>query len=379
VVTLTAIPKNGYQFLRWSGNLSGNTNPATITMDENKQVTAVFSGTGSGSGSSGGSSGGYSPPSEFSVVLTGFDSKSSLVTNSSGSVLSAAHLISGDGLASLDIPQGVVLKNSSGSRLKTLTMDILSSTFELPADNTLCACYGLGPEGASFNPPITFNVKFDPSALSAPDNAENLYLAYWDGSQWLKLDSQLDSAGQTVSSQIDHFSQYALFEKLPPAEFVVSNLIFIPAEVDSGMPVVIQAAVSNTGGSRGVYPLILKINGVEEDSWDVALPAGQSENCAFLAVRKDPGEYLVDVNGLTGQFKVLDLKPVVVLSPAPEKTTNSLVNTTPDSLPDSFPSPSPEVTAVDEARSIPLQWIFVAVFLIAVLISVALAIRRKVI
>jgi hypothetical protein len=42
VVTLTPAPNSGYFFGSWSGDLSGNANPATITMDGNKSVTANF-------------------------------------------------------------------------------------------------------------------------------------------------------------------------------------------------------------------------------------------------------------------------------------------------------------------------------------------------
>jgi hypothetical protein len=41
-VTLTATPNSGYTFSSWSGDLTGSTNPAQITMDGNKTVTAVF-------------------------------------------------------------------------------------------------------------------------------------------------------------------------------------------------------------------------------------------------------------------------------------------------------------------------------------------------
>jgi len=43
VVTLTATPAAGWQFDGWSGNLSGTTNPATLTMDGDKSVSASFS------------------------------------------------------------------------------------------------------------------------------------------------------------------------------------------------------------------------------------------------------------------------------------------------------------------------------------------------
>jgi len=42
VVTLTATPNSGYTFTGWSGDHSGTTNPATITMTANKIVTANF-------------------------------------------------------------------------------------------------------------------------------------------------------------------------------------------------------------------------------------------------------------------------------------------------------------------------------------------------
>ncbi|WP_174819951.1 InlB B-repeat-containing protein, partial [Paenibacillus koleovorans] len=42
VVTVTATPNSGYTFTGWGGNLSGTTNPTTITMNGNKSVTASF-------------------------------------------------------------------------------------------------------------------------------------------------------------------------------------------------------------------------------------------------------------------------------------------------------------------------------------------------
>jgi hypothetical protein len=42
VVTLTAIPDTGYQFVEWRGDLLGATNPATLTMNAGKRVQAVF-------------------------------------------------------------------------------------------------------------------------------------------------------------------------------------------------------------------------------------------------------------------------------------------------------------------------------------------------
>jgi hypothetical protein len=42
VVTLTAVPDEGYAFAEWSGDASGSENPGTITIDGDKTVSAVF-------------------------------------------------------------------------------------------------------------------------------------------------------------------------------------------------------------------------------------------------------------------------------------------------------------------------------------------------
>jgi hypothetical protein len=44
VVTATAIPEEGWLFAGWSGDLSGTTNPAEVTMDGDKAITAIFVG-----------------------------------------------------------------------------------------------------------------------------------------------------------------------------------------------------------------------------------------------------------------------------------------------------------------------------------------------
>ena len=41
-VKLTALPASGYQFNSWSGDVTGNSNPITIIMDNDKNITANF-------------------------------------------------------------------------------------------------------------------------------------------------------------------------------------------------------------------------------------------------------------------------------------------------------------------------------------------------
>ncbi len=76
IISLTATPDNGFRFTGWSGNLSGSQNPASITMNSNKTVTANFapityvlttSATAGGSVTAGGT---YSSGSVVSLTAT---------------------------------------------------------------------------------------------------------------------------------------------------------------------------------------------------------------------------------------------------------------------------------------------------------------------
>ena len=76
-ITLTAVPAPGWQFAGWSGDLTGTTNPATITLDRNKSITATFTRifftlttATAGSGSITVNPPGNSQPSGTSIMLT---------------------------------------------------------------------------------------------------------------------------------------------------------------------------------------------------------------------------------------------------------------------------------------------------------------------
>lgn len=57
-VTLTATPDSGWRLSAWSGDLTDSANPATITMNANKSVTATFTETSNNDPTGGGGSGG---------------------------------------------------------------------------------------------------------------------------------------------------------------------------------------------------------------------------------------------------------------------------------------------------------------------------------
>ena len=67
-VTLEAVPDTGYNFVNWSGHLSGSSNPATITMDADKSVTANFAAVTYTITASAGSGGSIDPSGAVTVA-----------------------------------------------------------------------------------------------------------------------------------------------------------------------------------------------------------------------------------------------------------------------------------------------------------------------
>jgi PKD repeat protein len=79
-------------------------------------------------------------------------------TNANGVVTQATRLQSADGRATVSIGEGIVAKDAAGEPLSRITLKSLppANLPEVPAGSAVIAgiAYGLGPDGATFSPPI---------------------------------------------------------------------------------------------------------------------------------------------------------------------------------------------------------------------------------
>jgi uncharacterized repeat protein (TIGR02543 family) len=158
VVTLTANPTTGYTCSGWSGDLTGSTNPTTITMDANKTVTATFT-----------------PSSETSFPLSLLPSWNVIAVPfpTPVSLLPSCDLfLSWDGFlwqpATTLLPgTGYLVRNTTGATTVVLTGTPSSSPQTQPATGTWQII------GNPYTTPASFTC-----TTSVP------YLLFWDGSLW---------------------------------------------------------------------------------------------------------------------------------------------------------------------------------------------------
>jgi hypothetical protein len=272
-------------------------------------MTAVeVSGSPVASGGSAPAAGGGGGGGFLRLRVTGLLAAPLLELEPNGVSPVTCRLKTADSKLTLYIAKGTKLLDSAGKPLGLLSA--VPEPSPPPPPSAIILAYNLGQSGATFKPAITLTLSYDPTKFPEGVAAEDLYIAYWDGAEWVPLETKIDIMEREVSCQTVHFTIFALIapvsETTPPAPaaFSVSSLSIQPLEVQPQKAVTITLSVANTGGTEGSYSVALKINGIMETEKSVTVAAGGSQSVSFSVTKEEAGSYSVDVNGLSGSFTV---------------------------------------------------------------------------
>jgi len=252
---------------------------------------------------------------------------------SNGQFIASVTAKSDDKLCSVAIAKDTIGLNKYGNPLTKITV---VHTDEPPTPpkhhNIMGLAYEFGPDGATFNPPITVTFTYDESLIPAEVDEANLVIAVWNATtgDWDKLDSVVDTATNTITAKISHFSTLTVLVSTRPAAFVTSDLSISPAEVGIGETVTISLQVTNTGDLEGTCEVTLKIDNVVIETSEVTLASGASQKVTFTTSRDVAGTYNVSANGLSGTFKVKEVAaPPPPPRPIPPTFTTSVLTISP--------------------------------------------------
>jgi Tol biopolymer transport system component len=339
-------------------------------------------GGGSGGGGGGGGSGG-STQTRKQVVTRGLTVSSGLSVDTSGVVNNTVKLKTADEEATINIARNTRMIDSAGKPLELISAARLALPVHAPAfPKTVIMAYELGPEGAKFDPPLTLTLKYDPRTLPEGVKGNDVTLGYWNGTQWETIVSTADSTAGIVTSEISHFSQYALLAEVSlnsPANITQFALAVSKDEVNPDEIVTIQAAVKNSGGSPGRYTAILNINGAISDNKETDVQPGKVETISFQVKRTSPGEYIVDVNGQTSRFLVK--KPVSLNIKTPEQTpqaTAGLELASPMPTPVQVSAPVFDTPVRPETNpNLYLSWVIAGLVIVIGAITTMVLLRRR--
>ena len=132
----------------------------------------------------------------------------------SNGVLSAAKsLSSSDGRVKLDLAANTSINMQGLTQLGAAT----ESNPQAASDNsTLIRAYSFVPSGATFSPAATMTLKYETAALPAGVTESGLYIAFWNGTAWERLNSTVNSTLKEVSAPVAHFTVFSI-RYAPPA------------------------------------------------------------------------------------------------------------------------------------------------------------------
>ena len=291
------------------------TNPATVEWHSGETTRVNLSVTiaappGPGPGPAPG-------PGAPTIETNLFGSTGSFNISETGEILETIEATSEDGNLTITIPEGTIALDEDGNPLSTLTADVDASPPAPPEGaNIIGLAYDFGPEGATFDPPITFTWSYDPADIPEGVAEEDLVIAYYDeeAGEWVELDCVVDTENNIITASVEHFTTFAVIGKVRPAAFSLHSLVISPTEVNPGEEAKISVSVANNGGIEGSYTVVLKINGVKEAEKSVTVAAGSSQTASFSVSKEEAGSYSVTVDGLSGSFTVI---APIVPAPAP--------------------------------------------------------------
>jgi len=252
--------------------------------------------------------GGTPPPTTTELTSSLFGTTKTLNISNDGKIQEAIAATSADDLLTVTLPAGTIAKDKNGNPLSSLEAAVVSPPSPPKDAHIIGLAYDFGPDGATFDPPITLTWKYDPNSLPTGVAEDSLYVAYWDGAKWVALKTTVNTAANVASCTVSHFTTFSIIAPPappPPAAFSVSNISVEPTEVQPKEVVTITVSVANTGGMEGSHTLVLKINGVKEAEKTITVAPGNIKAVSFTVTKEQPGSYSVTVDGLGSSFIVI--------------------------------------------------------------------------
>jgi hypothetical protein len=153
------------------------------------------------------------PPPPAPVNTSGFSPGSNqLQVDYTGTAQQTVTITSQDQGAKILVPQGSHLLTSGGAALTNLTCNALEASAlpQAPANNVVASAYEFGPNGATFDPPITITLKFNPVDYSGVD-LSTLKIGFWDGTTWsIYVASMVNLTTNEITVPVSHFTKFAV-------------------------------------------------------------------------------------------------------------------------------------------------------------------------
>ena len=266
------------------------------------------------------------------------------------------------GQVTLYLPEGTTAMNKYGQPLRSISIKENTLLLDQPADGEfVCLAYDIGPNGATFNPPVRLSFRYSDAQVPEGVTEENMVFALWQDDKWVELeDCVIDTVNNIATATISHLSIYTVMAHTSPARFAVTDLTVTPAEIYSGKTITISTNIVNTGDLTGSLEVILYINGMESQTQAITVNGKASQVLSFNVVSGPAGEYVLDINGSSRTYTVREPEgsvaeiPTPVPSPEPVPVVEPTNEPAPTTVPTEIILPTNEPTETVKG-TLPIQ------------------------
>ena len=285
---LEAIPSEGYVFDRWSDWFDESTSSVQAPIYNHKTLTARF------------------------VEVSQQPAPVELDETESGA-----------------FPAGTVAVDPRGNSLSDISVE-LRQPRALPSNGVLIGdVYEFKPDGATFDPPIPISLPYDPLSLPAGIDENDLTIAVFDSTlqDWVLLPSEVNRHDRVVTTEVSHFSEYAVVAPLPVTSgnmpllvtpgFSFSALAVTPVTPYQGQDVTVSVAASYIGANAQARSnVFVTLDGEVADETEIVLSPGDNVLVRLTVRPPQEGTYTVEVNGMTERLTVSGQAPSPALTQA---------------------------------------------------------------
>ncbi len=237
-----------------------------------------------------------------------------------------------DGKVKVSIPRNTIAAKEDGKRLYSITINNTEAPASPPAETKYVGLtYDIGPDGATFNPPIDLTFTYNESLVPEGINEANLVIVTWQDGEWVELPGcTIDPANHTITVPISHFSIYTVMAHTAAANLEVTGLTIAPEEIYAGESVTVSALVTNTGDFQGSQELSLTVSEDVTATEEVSLAGHASRELSFTLQPDEAGTYTISIGGTTATLTVIAAPGEIVEEPTvPAETPEEEIPTAP--------------------------------------------------
>ena len=165
----------------------------------------------------------------------------SSVVSANGTFTETVTAESETGKGKITIAQDTVGQTEAGDPVSEIWLIEIDRKPPSPPPNTaIIALYDAGPDGTTFDPPVTITLHYnDPDDIPDGADEEDLTIALWDkvAGRWVKLGgSTVDTENNIISAPVSHFCKFGIAAYIPPPPISEDWGMGIPLPIPSPPP-----------------------------------------------------------------------------------------------------------------------------------------------